>query len=298
MATERVSLDRKQERADLQADLQLTIRELKKKKAFPMRHRWMVMILGGVGCALLAGAPIARAQDAQPPRMRQAQSSPATPDFTGIWEKSRSTFPGGSDRFAPEEPPMTAWAEERYRAARQGVLHPLDQGREDVDPMLYPYCMPPGMPRIHLRGQAMEIIQAPGRVYFLFEAGPSMLRIHTDGRKHLSNPPPSFMGDTIGRWDGDTLITETVGLHDWTWLDSAGHPHSSALRVEQRIRRPNYETLEISLLFDDPKVYTRPWTAKKVYRLRPDWEVLEYLICEDTVQEKYTQEVLGGSEGP
>jgi len=193
---------------------------------------------------------------------------------------------------------MTPWAEERYKAARQGVMDPLDQGREDVDPMLYPYCMPPGMPRIHLRGQAMEIIQAPGRVYLLFEAGPSMMRIHTDGRKHLNNPPPSFMGDTIGWWDGDTLVTETIGLHDWAWLDSAGHPHSSALRVEQRIRRPNHETLEIGLLFDDPKAYTRPWTAKRNYRLRPDWEVLEYLICEDTVRENYTQEVLGGSEGP
>jgi hypothetical protein len=134
-------------------------------------------------------------------------NSSATPDFSGIWQKPRSSFPGGSDRFVPDEPPMTPWARERYAAARQGVLDPLDQGREHLDPMLYPYCMPPGMPRIHLRGQAMQIIQGPGHVYMIFEAGPSILRVHTDGREHIDGAPPSFMGDTIGRWDRETLVT-------------------------------------------------------------------------------------------
>jgi hypothetical protein len=156
--------------------------------------------------------------------------------------------------------------------------------------MLYPYCMPPGMPRIHLRGQAMQIVQGSGYVYLIFEAGPSILRIHTDGRKHIDGIPPSFMGDTIGWWEGETLVSETVNISGFGWLDSAGHPKSDALRVTQRIRRVTDDTLEVDFLFTDPKAYTRPWGAKKSYKLRPDWELMEYIICESQMREQYTNE--------
>ena len=106
-------------------------------------------------------------------------------------------------------------------------------------------------------------------------------RIYMDGREHPEGWPFGWMGHSIGNWDGDTLVVDTVGLNDRTWMDRGGTPHSDALHVVERFRRVAHDTLEIDFLFDDPKAFTKPWGAKKVYRLRPDWEVLEDIACEE-----------------
>ncbi len=109
-----------------------------------------------------------------------------------------------------------------------------------------------------------------------------------DGREHPENWPFGWMGHSIGRWDGDTLVVDTVGLNDRTWLDRAGTPHSDQLHVVERFRRVNPDTLEIEFLFDDPKAFTKPWGAKIVYR--PDQEILEHVICEEHLQmDKYRE---------
>ena len=89
------------------------------------------------------------------------------------------------------------------------------------------------------------------------------------------------MGHSIGKWDGDTLVVDTVGLNDKTWLDGLGHPHSDALHLVERIRRVDHATLQFDLTFDDPKAYTKPWMGKQVFKLRPGWEIPEHIICED-----------------
>ena len=116
-----------------------------------------------------------------------------------------------------------------------------------------------------------------------------------------------FMGHAIGNWDGDTLVGETIGLkgYEETWLDTASHPHTDALRVVERIRRidhacritgsgrnPGHLRVEIDLLFDDPKTYTQPWKAKKVFQLRPTWEILENHICEEHFRRDHLPEIL------
>jgi len=210
-----------------------------------------------------------------------ARTPDGQPDLSGVWVRLPAARQISiTDLFAPEEPPMTPWARERYAAAREGLSSPTQQGRDEIDPILYPFCLPVGFPRIYLRPGAMQIAQTRDAVYMFFDNYRVGRQIHTNGRKHPEDPPPSFLGYSIGRWEGDTLVTDTVGFNDLTWLDSMGHPHSTALRVEERIRRLDQNTLEIAFLFDDPKAYTRPWRGKKLFELKPDWELMEYTICE------------------
>ena len=89
------------------------------------------------------------------------------------------------------------------------------------------------------------------------------------------------MGHSIGSWDGDTFVVDTVGLNDKTWIDSIGYPHSEALHVIERYRRRSHDELEVNITIDDPKAYTKPWTAQLVFELRPEWEISEMVNCEN-----------------
>ena len=94
------------------------------------------------------------------------------------------------------------------------------------------------------------------------------------------------MGHSIGRWEGDTLVVDTVGLDRLTWIDGLGHPHTEALRIEERIRRVSETQLEIDFLFDDPGAFTSTWGGKKMFELQPDWELMEYSVCQDRSTEE------------
>ena len=179
---------------------------------------------------------------------------------------------------------MLPWAEERYKAAREGTRTAFDHVKDDVDPNIN--CIPAGPTRIFtIAARPIEIIQTPRRVLLLFEWDHQMRRIYTDGRTMPDGYPPSYMGYSTGRWDGDTLVVETVGLNDLTWIDSLGHPHSDALRIVERFRRVNQETLEIEVTLDDPKAFTKPWRGKKVFALmQQGWEVLEHIVCEELLE--------------
>lgn len=231
--------------------------------------------------APLAVSPIARAQDSQP-------------DFSGVWRRMSSET-SNSDTFTYEEPPMTPWGEKRYKLIRQGV-EGFDQAREDLDQMLWPYCMAPGTPRAYLRPGPLEMVQTPKGLYILFEVNKLARQIYLDGRGHPEGAPPTFMGHSIGHWEGDTLVAETVNITKFTWIDGVGHPHTGALRIEERFRRVAQDRLEIDFLFDDPGAYTRPWGGKKEFELKPDWELMEYGICHEQSMEavsKLWEEALG-----
>ena len=263
-----------------------------------MWNRLMCLLLAAATISsILATLPKAFAQQAVP------RTPEGKPDLSGLWVKLANApgQQGNNDSFSDEEPTMTPWAQARYRAVREGVANPEDQGREDLDPALWPYCMPPGLPRIYLRPGAntFEIGQTPERVYQVFEVHSTARVIYMDGREHLDGAPDMFMGNSIGRWNGDTLLVETTGLNGLlTWLDGLGHPMTSALRMEERIMRTDHDTQEINFQFDDPKAYTKLWTGGKVYKLMPDWELLEYTHCEERGRREYLQNVLKGDTGP
>jgi len=258
-----------------------------------MRNRFMGLLLAVA--AALAVSPVVLAQTAAQPGAARVDAIPRTPDgkpdLSGVWAFNRVP---GSTSFTTgrEEPQMQPWAETRYKAARLSRTRGSRDEVDKIDPTHY--CMIYGFPRVYSLLQPFEIVQVPGRVIMLFEKNRQHRIIWTDGRGRPEILPPMFMGHAIGKWDGDTLVVETIGLkgNEETWLDSASHPHTDALRVVERIRRVAHDTLEIDLLFDDPKAYTKPWGAKKVFQLRPTWEIHETHICEEHFQRDHLPEIL------
>ncbi|HEY2842437.1 MAG TPA: hypothetical protein VGJ09_02260 [Bryobacteraceae bacterium] len=149
-------------------------------------------------------------------------------------------------------------------------------------------CLYPGMPRIMQSPYPMQIIQTKEYVTILFEYMRQWRAIPTDDRKHPENLPPSFMGDSVGKWDGDTFVIDTTGLNDRTWLDTAGHQHTDEMHLTERMQRtPTTITLEYTI--DDPKMYSQPWKQVRIIRPLPPAahglpELIEY-SCEENNQD-------------
>src|SRR5579864_2731967 len=205
-------------------------------------------------------------------------------DLSGVWFDDRPRPVTTNERywifkFNAEEPPMTAWGQAQYDATKSSFgtrAYPL---AETNDP-LYHTCTPPGLPRVYLHPFPIQIVQTPGEVIVLFEYDSMRHQIFTDGRAHETALGPQWMGDSIGHWEGDTLVTDTVNVNDKTWLDRMGHPHSDQLHVVERIRRVDHDHLINDITFEDPKAYSKPWTAHMTYALHPKWTLGEQ-FCED-----------------
>jgi hypothetical protein len=203
----------------------------------------------------------------------QAPSRRSPGDISGVWMPQQ-----GAITFSPNEPPLQPWAAAKYRSVRPG--YGPHAGSESQDPILN--CDPPGVPRILLLPFPVQIVQIPGQVIMLFEYDHFIRQIFMDRRTHPADLDPTWMGDSIGHWEGDTLVIDTVGLNDKSWLDQVGHPHSDALHVIERIRRMDRDTLKDDLVIDDPKAYTQSWKGQQIFKLKPAWHLMEY-VCEDTM---------------
>jgi len=249
-----------------------------------MRKRLVGLAVAGV--ALLISSSGMFAQTATP----KGAAKSAEPDITGVWRRSRRppdnkrkyTFHELAGTLTNEEPSMTPWGQATFKAARPNEgprAVPLSQTNDPVTK-----CYPPGVPRIYVMrvGQPFEIMQIPGRVIMFFEYDHFVRQIFTDGRPHSPDLTPSWMGDSIGRWEGDTLVVDTVGFNDKTWLDGDGHPHTDALHLVERIRRVGLDAMTIDFTIDDPKAYTKPWTAHNVFESKPGWNIGE-VVCEDDI---------------
>ena len=147
------------------------------------------------------------------------------------------------------------------------------------------YCLPPGGPRMMATPYPMEIIQLPdqNRILMIFEGATHIWReIYMDGRAHPEGDAlnPTFLGHSVGRWDGDTLVVDVVGFNETTWIDFFGHPHTDALHVVERFSRPNFNTLHYEATIEDSGAYTEPWTIGWDIEWRADGELIEY-ICQE-----------------
>jgi hypothetical protein len=155
-------------------------------------------------------------------------------------------------------------------------------------------CLPTGVPR-HAP-YPWKIIQTPTYYYFLFEGNiHSYRQIFMDGRKHPKEPNPTWYGDSIGRWEGDTLVIDTVGFNDKFWFDFIGHPHTEQLHTVERYTRTDANTLKEEVTIDDPGAYTQPFTIQASHRLMPGGELMEY-ICQEN--QKDTQHLVGPAGRP
>ena len=145
-------------------------------------------------------------------------------------------------------------------------------------------CLPPGLPRIMYSSYSMEILQLPNRVVMVFEGGTHIFRsipIGTKaGLKHPADPNPTYLGDSYGWWEGDSLMIDVVGFNDRTWLDASGHPHGEKLHVVEKFTRVDSSKLEYTATIDDPEFYTRPWTVTASATYRPN-DRLKEVICQE-----------------
>jgi len=182
--------------------------------------------------------------------------------------------PGGPARSPVEkivEVPFQPWAKTLYEQRLANLAKDDPEGQ----------CLPPGIPRMMATPFPFQIYQFPGRVIFVYEGGAHVWRVvYTDGRKHPADPNPSYLGDSVGHWDGDTLVVDAIGFNDRTWLDQDGHPHTESLHVIERYTRTDEDTLHYEATIDDPKAYTKEWTTSYTIPWAPGTELLEY-ICQE-----------------
>jgi len=246
------------------------------RRSFKMRRRMRETALALV--AALAFSPLIFAQTAEQPGTGMAQTAAPAPDLSGLWIRLRDPSHSAINiDFGNVISPMTPWAEAKFKAANS-IYRGSSPSNVLSDPIFS--CFPPGVPRIYLLNFPVQIVQIPGQVIMLFEFDHFVRRIYTDGRPHDKDVGPLWMGDSVGKWEGDTLVTDTVSFNDKTTLDREGYPHSDAMHLTERIRRVGHDSLEIDLTIDDPKAYTKPWGAKLNFQLRTDWKIMEH-VCED-----------------
>jgi hypothetical protein len=177
--------------------------------------------------------------------------------------------------FRPDAKPMRPAAAELFR------LNAAKKSRSSSA-----NCLPQGLPRTDINSYApFRIIQTPGVIAVLYEVDNTHRQIYTDGRPLPMDPQPTWGGYSVGRWDGDTLIVDAAGFNDQTWLDSGGHPHSDALRIQERFHRRDFGHMDLAVTVDDPKMYTQPFTIKVTELLLPDSDILES-VCNENEKDR------------
>jgi hypothetical protein len=147
-------------------------------------------------------------------------------------------------------------------------------------------CLPLGIPLAGLVSEPNKMAQSPGLIIILYESDGTHRQIYTDGRKLPTEfAQPSWLGYSVGRWERDTLVVETAGFNDKTWFDMMGHPHSEALRIVERYHRRDFGHMDVEMTFDDPPMYTRPFTIKFTQVLQADADIFEY-FCDENEKDR------------
>ena len=253
------------------------------------------MIRWGIACLMAVSSPLAaqwlnyptpgvpRTGDGKVNLSATAPKTPdGKPDLSGIWliSEDQNAFGAYTSHFMdlavdlkPEEAPFQPWAK---------TLSQQRQANEHKDDPLA-RCMPPGVPRINTIAP-FKIVQTGQLVIVLYEttANSAFRQIFTDGRPLPKDPQPTWLGYSVGTWEGNVLKVDTIGFNDRGWIDTGiGHPQTEALHVIERFRRTDFGHLEIAVTIDDPKAYTKPWTGNLKVHLLPDTEILE-MTCENS----------------
>ncbi len=173
--------------------------------------------------------------------------------------------------------PYQLWAAELVKNRK------ADGGKDDP----HARCMPNNVVAMHTEPSLKKFIQTPGLLTILNEYNASYRQVFTDGRPLPVDPNPSWSGYSVGKWDGETLVVETIGLRDGLWLDRAGNPLTDAAKITERYRRINHGNLEVDVTVDDAKAYTKPWTIKLNQFLVPNTDLLDYICLENKKDSKH-----------
>jgi len=260
-----------------------------------MRNLIVVVVVASLAAGSTVGAqwlhqPMAGAPRTKDGKINMTGPVPrlnGKPDLSGIWQvQGDPRAPGGlfgigespnsryfrdilSD-FKPDDRPLTPAGGELLRKHSQpGVFNPSLN------------CLPDGVPHGNLLPEPFKIIHSRGVIVMLYEVETTFRQIFMDGRVLPVDPSPSWQGYSVGRWQGDTLVVDTIGFNDLSWLDARGTGHSTEMRVEERFRRRNYGHLDLTITITDPKTFTRPITFSVVEELLPDTDLLEHYCLEN-----------------
>jgi hypothetical protein len=267
----------------------------------PIPNVWIVAaLLGASVCAPAQwlnyparGTP--RSKDGKPILSAPAPRRDGKPDLSGVWEADRSPqneiehllpekqnglgedFPTKyfldilSD-FKPEATPLLPSVAAALTLSRTTV-------RKDNPGV---HCLPRGSPPMgDTIPEPFKLVQTPDLLVMLIEDGTNFRQIYTDGRKLPDDPTPSWFGYSVGKWEGDTLVVDTIGFNNRGWLDAVGHTRSESMHVTERFHRRDFGHMDLQITLDDPKTFTKPVTVKFSLSLQADGDVLELFCSED-----------------
>jgi hypothetical protein len=210
------------------------------------------------------------------------------PDLSGLWMPTRPRgIPSEQGSYASLQYfmaaggtiPMQPWAQAVYqkRFENFGAGRPSER------------CLPHSIPDAMLVPGPVKFIQNPGITVLLYEEFNHFRQIFTDGRSFPKDPNPAWFGYSLGKWDSDTFVVDSIGFNEVSWLDDAGHPHTDQLHTTERFRRRDFGHLDVQVTIDDPKAYTKPWTVSIPLVLMADLEMIED-VCDN---EKDAQHAVG-----
>jgi hypothetical protein len=237
---------------------------------------------------------VPRTKDGKPNLSAPApRTADGKPDLSGLWETETaggtSAPVAGAASLPPEfiniaaklkgGLPYQKWARD-LKDARLA-----NEGKDNPDG----HCQPLSILHLHTHPFPRKILQVPGLIAILYEKNVDYRQIFTDGRPLPDDPSPSFFGSSKGKWEGNTLVVQTIGFRDGLWADADGNPLTESAKITERFRRPNYGHLEIEVTVDDPKAYTATWTVKLSQHIKLDTDLMEY-FCEN---EKDLQHLVG-----
>jgi hypothetical protein len=255
-----------------------------------------------LGAAFGLAPPVsAQAGKTMEPAKTENTAAPLSHDLSGVWMQ----YPDGDVPGVPgmnavsnrTRPPLTPWGQAKFDAAKPLVGPRAIPGQEN-NPELR--CEPDGPPKLLNLPNPFEIIQTSDRVLMFFELGHVWRTVWTDGRPLPKDPDPSYLGYSVGKWEGDTFVVDTIGFNDKLWDDSYGNPRSDATHLTERYRRLNHDTLEMQIIIDDPKAYTKPWISPpKLHKLEPGWEIAEWFCVmeEDNAYDQSVRKPAGVAPG-
>ena len=244
-----------------------------------------------------------RTRDGKPAlTARTPRASNGKPDLSGVWHVQPTSLAEmkrlfGDDIDKVQVPGMEIDTVSKYainifqdfkpgdappRPAVAEVLKRRGDDRPEALPLTY--CLPGGVPLSTMLSEVSKIVQTPGLILIMLELGGTR-QIYTDGRKHMADPSPSWLGYSVGKWEGDTLVVDTIGFNGKSWLDLMGHPQSEAARVIERYRRRDFGHMDVEITIDDPTWYTKPFTVKVTHLLQADTDILEY-FCNENEQDR------------
>jgi hypothetical protein len=243
------------------------------------KHVWLRSIILCGTCTLASAQwlniktpGIPRLPDGKPNLSAPAPKRPdGKTDIAGLWEPTTRQFINITSELKSSDLPFQPWAAALFKQRRD------TESKEDPTGN----CIPGGVPRADAVPYPYKIVNSDKMVVILYEAIHMYRQIFTDGRELPKDPNPTWMGYSVGRWEGDDFVAETAGFNDQGWLDNDGRPATDAERVTERFRRKDFGHMDIVITIDDPKAYTKPWTVTFPLKLLPDTELLEYVCNEN-----------------